>query len=325
MVIPSEVQQWYSENRERLLVLEKIVRTTLDNFAAPRRYLFAGRIKTVESLTEKLDLGRIRSLSALDDAYAATIVIPTYAHEPVVRDFLGTAFNQTNILARGSTRKLADHFRFDATRMYFTLSGAAASSDVGKLMFEVQIHSAFDYAWSTVTHDLVYKNETVDWRRLRVAAQMKALVEQLDAIGEHFDGFVDSISPSPSPEVSVRNMIINHIGNLFSTAKLPSELKPDAPSRLAETVVAYLESDGCRKTDLEGRVNSTLAALDDYIDKVAPRDIPRSLTLGQLMFGIMWRAKVLSEHVKHRILCTDALTLEFPELKSYRNVVDLTR
>jgi ppGpp synthetase/RelA/SpoT-type nucleotidyltranferase len=320
VIVPAEVQRWYSDNRNRLELLERKVRPAIEHFASSRGYLYSGRIKALESLVEKIDTGRVASWSELEDAFAATVVVPTYSHEPNVRGFLKTAFHEERFRERGSASKPADQFRFDATRVYCRLVSPGSSVvEYDQIMFEVQILSVFDYAWQKVTHDLVYKHTTVEWRRLRAAAQMKALVEQLDAIAEHFDSFVTAIASSEWAETSAQTAIIQHIEHLFDLGRLPSELRPAAPSRLAETVLSYLQQDGCKRSEIHDRVARSLRTVDEYLEMTAPRDIPRSLTLAQLIFGIMYRAGAVSNGVRQRILLNDAMRAAFPELKDYKN------
>jgi len=324
VIVPTEVQQWYGENRARLETLEREVRGAMEKLAKDRGYLYSGRIKTVASLAEKIDLGRIASFTDLDDAYAGTIVIPTYAHESDVRQFLSAAFFEVRVRARGEASKASDSFRFDSTRVYLTLRRPEeATSEHQRLLFEVQILSAFDYAWQKVTHDLVYKHETVDWQRSRAAAQMKAVVEQLDAIAQHFDSFAPTVARSNWPEIDAKNETVSHLESLFTLGKLPEELKPAFASRVAEAVIAFLENDGCRPRALVERARAVMADLDAFIDRTAPRDIPRSLTLAQLIFGVSYRSGTLSARVRQRILLSEAMVSQFPELRTYGHAFGL--
>jgi ppGpp synthetase/RelA/SpoT-type nucleotidyltranferase len=321
VIIPVEVQNWYSENRSRLELVERKAKPALDHFTASRGYLYSGRIKTLESVVEKIDTGRVASWSKLDDAFAALIVVPTYSHEPAVRDFLESAFYVEDTRERGATSKPAEQFRFDATRVYCRLTSPSASADLyDQILFEVQILSAFDYAWQKVTHDLVYKHATIEWRRLRAAAQIKAVVEQLDAIAENFDAFVTAIAPSEWAETSAQTTIVRHIDELFKRGSLPSELIPAAPSRLAQTVLSYLQNDGCRREEMRDRVARALHDIDTYLSGKTPSNVPLSLTLAQLLFGIMYQSGAISTKVRQRILLNGPMLLEFPELRGYGNV-----
>jgi hypothetical protein len=112
-----------------------------------------------------------------------------------VIDFLGRAFNQVVVRGRNDTRKPPDVFRFEATRFIGMLhrpAGTDPKEPLFNLAFEVQVRSAFEHAWSVTTHELVYKSQSVDWKRMRLAAQLKAAVEQL-ASSVAFPGFPSAL------------------------------------------------------------------------------------------------------------------------------------
>ena|ERR1700730_3627442 len=85
-------------------------------------------------------------------------------------------------------------------------------SEKYRLLFEVQIKSAFDHAWSTATHDLTYKSNQIDWRRLRLSAQIKAIVEQLDVAILGFEQMAPLIAENPDRRLRIKR----EIGDLFT-------------------------------------------------------------------------------------------------------------
>jgi ppGpp synthetase/RelA/SpoT-type nucleotidyltranferase len=317
VIVPTEVQQWYSEARPRLVFIEDRVKATLDNYAGKEGFLFSGRIKSAESLSEKIDTGRVAGFDEIDDAYAATIVVPTYSYERQVRSFLTQVFHEQYVAVRGSVSKPPEAFRFDSTRVYCRLSAHPAATPPEQMLFEVQILSAMDYAWQTVTHDLVYKHSVVDWRRVRAASEMKAMVEQLDQIGEGFDTFVDLVRPGTWPEIDAKNEVTTRLDALFSAGALPLELQPEAMSRVADAVVATLRSDRRRYDELRALASTAMDRLTEYIQSKAAAGVPKSLTLAQLVFGVMYRCAVVSPSVKQVVLINEALLTEFPELRAY--------
>ena len=67
-------------------------------------------------MAEKLEGGRYRLWSELDDLYACTLVIPTAESEEHVLAFLGVAFEIVEVRSRNNRAKPPDVFRFDTTR-----------------------------------------------------------------------------------------------------------------------------------------------------------------------------------------------------------------
>lgn len=68
-----------------------------------------------------------------------------------------------------------------------------------------------------------------------------------------------------------------------------------------------------------------MGALDDYIQQTAPVNIARSVTLSQLLLGIMYSAGVISTNVRQRIVLNPALELSFPNLRNYPHTSELWR
>lgn len=108
-----------------------------------------------------------------------------------------------------------------------------ALSDV---VFEVQILTAFEYAWSTVTHDLVYKGPGVDWQRRRLAAQLKAVVEQLDLLIDAFESAATGIPESIDDESEAHVDILAVFQRLERDELLGVDVIPQSWQRFAECV-----------------------------------------------------------------------------------------
>ncbi len=117
-----------------------------------------------------------------------------------------------------------------------------------EVVFEVQIKTAFEHAWSTVTHDLVFKGQQVDWRSKRLAAQLKALVEQIDFLVNQFEATAAAIQPSSDPATDTQALIVATCKELIDDGSLPASLCPESWQRFGER---------CSHSSADGRGTTT--------------------------------------------------------------------
>lgn len=207
--------------------------------------MFLDRIKDLGSLSEKLEGGRYSSWEEIDDLYACTIVIPVPDQEAEVLNRLAQSFQQVKIRDRSEVKKAPEIFRFDGLRWYGRMradEAARRQPGIGEVVFEVQVLTAFEHALSLVTHNLVYKADNADWKRLRLAAQLKAAVEQIELIIVAFDHAADSVRVSPWPETEVKTRLIEGFKGLVSRGLVSESLVPESWRRFADNVVQLIQS-----------------------------------------------------------------------------------
>jgi hypothetical protein len=239
MSVPVAVQAAYDATVDSLRQLEAIVGQTIQHWASANDYLFKGRIKDAQSLSEKLETGRFATWPEIDDLYACTVVIPTAGHVERVLGFLRAAFREREIRGQGVSQKAPDVFRFDAPRFIGTLTpqeGVERPAGLDDVLFEVQILTAFEYAWVVATHDLVYKGGHVDWRRARLAAYLKAAAEEADALITSFELTAESIPLSPHTATNRRERIAEFFKAEFEAGRIPTPLEPASWARFCENV-----------------------------------------------------------------------------------------
>ena len=92
MIYPSILDRKYQEYYPFVEEVAKKVKETLLNFCENKGYAFTSRIKTVESLAEKIETGRFQKWTDLDDLFACTVIIPTLSHEDEVLEFCQNSF-----------------------------------------------------------------------------------------------------------------------------------------------------------------------------------------------------------------------------------------
>jgi ppGpp synthetase/RelA/SpoT-type nucleotidyltranferase len=298
VITASQTKSKYTSVEGYLEFVRTRVRDTLLAYCDTKNYAFVTRIKTLPSLSEKIESGRYRKWSEIEDLLACAVVIPTLLDEDPVLTFLTSAFEQVDLKRRGSTQKAPDSFRFDSTRFVGRLrrpENLAADEPAYQVIFEVQVRSAFEHAWSVTTHELTYKGQIVSWNRLRLAAQLKAAAEQLDMLIIGFEDAAGKIAPSHWPEIQAKTEITDFFKEQFGSNRLPIELTPKDWSRFGDNVFAMLRSSpwsrGKRPNDIAKAISEHMAA---EINSLGPERIPMSVSLLQFVFGAMCKAGVIA-------------------------------
>lgn len=316
MIYPSILDRKYQAYLPFLEDVARRVRNTLVNFCESRDYAFVSRIKNVESLAEKIETGRFKTWEDLDDLFACTIITPTLSHEKDVLEFCQETFKINKIIKRGQNKKSPEVFKFDSTRIYAKLkrlteidnSNALSIYDI---LFEVQIKSAFEYAWSVTTHDLVYKSPDIDWKRFRLAAQIKATVEQLDTLLLAFEEMSSIIQESNDSAIKIKRQLAQEINQLFKIEKLPDELQPKDMTRFCENLYNLLLTMASEK-----EMKKIIKRVTQKIQSTPNRKIPRSISLFQYFCAILICENLIQTPIKkYYFHITDELITLYPSVQ----------
>lgn len=287
------IRQAFDRVQPLLADIQRYVRETLEPYCRSRKYIFFDRTKDLGSLSEKLESGRYSSWSDLDDLYACTIVVPVSAHEDGVLRKLDTSFDRYRIRSRSEAKKAPDVFRFDGVRWYGRIRPEAATlrqPGVGDVIFEVQVVTAFEYAWITVTHDLVYKADNADWQKDRLAAQLKAAVEQIEVIIAAFDTAAVAVLESPWPESEAKKAIIERCKLLAADGLIPVTVEPRSWRRFADNFVSLVRSFQRNPEQLKLAVVEILNTMDSELRGADPVSLPVGGTLFEYVLSIVSKA-----------------------------------
>lgn len=241
MGIPAAIRLRYERECDRYSSLQRYIAPVLAAYCGSEHYqLMQPRIKDLDSLADKLETGKYQKWADINDLVAAAIIVPTASHEDVVLAFLRSRFTEVAVLGRRSRPMAPDHFRFDLTRWYGQVGLDEGSPDdvrdLAGLTFEVQVRTYFEHAWSVVTHDLTYKSQRIDWRQLRLAAQLKAMVEQIELTIANFEGIAAVATEAMWPETDVQRRIQELLQALLVDVDL-DEMAPRSWSRASESVL----------------------------------------------------------------------------------------
>ncbi|QDV25316.1 RelA/SpoT domain-containing protein [Aureliella helgolandensis] len=321
MIVPSDIRRAYDFSDPYIVQMEQRVRDIVLSYCENEGYAYVGRRKELDSLSEKLESGRYKAWSDIDDVFGCTIVIPHLEKENAVIDYLNAKFRCVDLRARGKTKKPPDSFRFDATRFIGSLlfdSGVDSHPVFTSLKFEVQIRSAFEHAWSVSMHGLAYKTDDIDWKRKRVAAQIKAVVEQLDQLIVSFETAASPVIESPWPETEFLKAIYDCFHQLNEVNSFPEESVPSSWSRFSENLYSLLQSSRSWPRNFEDRLPYVRDCLDVVANHISNLDdFPRSISLHQLALGVLWDAKKLVPKLsRFTPIITSELEDIFPSLKS---------
>lgn len=324
MIIPSTTLHRFNEDAYLREAVFESVRGLVLHFCETNGFAFLGRIKTLESTAEKIETGRFANWSALEDLVACTVIIPTLLEEDAVVSFCREHLIVDRTVRRGQASKPADSFRFDATRVWCRLRkpeglDTGPGRSVYDIPFEVQVRTAFEHAWSVSTHKLAYKSNIVDWKRLRLAAQIKAAVEQLDTLIMAYEEAASHMPSGSWPEVERKRRIVRRVSHWIENGDLPSELAPKDYSRLADNLYSLLRCAG-----KEDDTKRALDRIESAISSASAEMIPRSISLFQYFFAVLVGSEFISLPLQHIFYChiTPELLILYPNLNVSVNSFD---
>lgn len=304
---PESVRNAYDASRSIIESVRKYVSKTLKYFCGDR-YIFRDRTKDLTSLSEKLETGRFGKWSELDDLYACTIVVSVSSSEQEVLEYLRSAFMEVRIRGRSDAKKDPGTFRFDGLRWYGRIRPETADRmlpGVSSFIFEVQVLTAFEYAWCQVNHSLVYKADEVDWKRERLSAQLKAAVEQIEMIIASFDATSSLVPESPWPASDSMKLISSKFKQWMVEGKISDTLQPASWKRFAENVYNIVKQ--VNRDAPSQAVHDLLSSVEIELDSADAVSAPTSGTLFQYVLAVVARSGNLNKVRKSYIVQSSEL------------------
>jgi ppGpp synthetase/RelA/SpoT-type nucleotidyltranferase len=319
MITPARILNKYRSVEPYLAPVRDRVRDSLLVFSESKGFALVSRIKSLESVAEKVETGRFGKWAEIDDLVAITVVIPTLADESAVIEFLRDSFEEVDLKKRGSSLKAPEVFRFDSTRFIGRLRAPDENSraPIHDVPFEVQIRSAFEHAWSVTTHALVYKSADVSWSKMRLTAQLKAAVEQLDMLVMSFEHASKYIEPNEWPDIQAKADLREFFDDFVTSGRIPEELSPRDWSRFVDNVFRLVSSRSDRPKPAK-ILNEVKRTFETEIAILGPEAIPLSVSLWQLTFASLFKGGSIHGELRNHIpLITPELEDLYPKLRGF--------
>lgn len=324
MAVSARIVELYAEAVPHVRALRGVVAPSIEMFCRRGEFHFVDRIKTLESVAEKLESGRYSSFTDLDDLYAIAIVVLTLNDVDAVLQWLRHTFDVVSIKRRLSTPTDPDVFRFDCVRFYGRLNSSEELelSPLLNLVFEVQVRTAFEHAWCVVTHGLTYKSATVSWETARLSATLRAIVEQVDLTVVGFEDVARRVHRAKWERGEALSQISKEISAFFDRGELPDELRPQAWSRFVDNVYSLIRAEAIRRESNSRPRQSTLRriqrecieAIRSWIQGTAASDVPRSLSLYQIFYGVVVSGGAVDRNINYRIFGIEDIVALFPSV-----------
>lgn len=235
MKIPASIRELYKAQRAVNEKLQECVgallRPRLEKF-----WHYDDRIKTEESFALKIESGRFADPANLEDFFGCMIVVRNYREireaEVIVKELF--EFGSRRPPSPAKANKYANSFQFDDLRLYvrYKRDPAVKEKGVEGTLFEIQIKTFLQHAWSIATHDLTYKSDSVSWPKQRIAYQVKAMLEHAEvSIAE-----AETLSKCTNlPQRHERSDSTNEIIKMLREHWKPDDL-PENLSGLAENI-----------------------------------------------------------------------------------------
>lgn len=316
MIVPPKISLFYDNCRSSLTTISSIMKETLFPYCERCNYAYKQRIKSLESLCEKIESGRYKTLDEIDDLVASTIIIATLEQESGVIEYINSVFSVETIKKRNTTRKAPDTFRFDSTRIICKLNNYKQSPEpIYNIPFEIQILTSFEHAWQITTHALAYKSSEIDWKVMRLSAQLRASIEQLDMLVSSFSVIKDNVTESEWLDISIMKQISRFVNTMVEHGNIYEEHLPKDLTRFSDTFYSMI-----KETTKNGKIYNidyVNALLHEFETFMNSDKIPISITLLQyLTVFLLKRNKLQREPTNFCYLITTEVADLYPEIQS---------
>lgn len=302
--------------------LQKTVNAVFEN-SKNKRWHFESRVKEIESFAVKLETGRVRDPFRLEDFLGCTLVV---SNSSEIDDAIALVRKHFSVKYRrpkkpGETHKAADAFPFDDIRLYVQRKPAPGLplEPIDEVIFEVQVKTFLQHAWSIATHDITYKTDNISWGKDRVAAHLKAALEHIELSLKEADSLAKSSAVALNNEKTTHvAMVADILIRNWKRADLPKNLRA-----LAQAVSEVLKVAEMSPKDLDDLLQAAKKKGNSVPLNLSPYGAILSMIIGSRAEHLDMR---LSELGKPTVLLTPEISLpaNFPSDGAKAGIIQLT-
>jgi len=261
--VEASIRRKHGELFDQYNPVEIEVKELLGTACDENGWIFQDRLKSIESFALKVLDGRYQDYS-LDDFYACTVVVPNLMSIESALELIRGTFRIDEEKPGAEIRTRPTEFSFDSIRFYCRLPSSLKPTDYQELLFEIQVKTLLEHAWSKATHQFSYKSADVSWAKERLSAQFKAILNNVDL------SIMEMERLSKSGALDKKNPRYESLKTVLEF--LNSEFGSDNDKRLAEhignlfarTGVSITQVEKCLKSEFKEGRGTNLKNLSTY-------------------------------------------------------------
>lgn len=175
MKIERSVRDHYRSLMDIYNPISEEVSSLLKGACEKNGWIYSSRIKEEDSYALKLATGR-----EVDDFFGCSIVVPSLQHVADAVTLVDSCVAIIDRRPKDVIRHRPTEFSFDSVRLYCQLIDSVKPTPMHGKKFEVQVKTLLEQAWSQATHDFSYKGGDISWAKERLAAQLKAMLDNVE-------------------------------------------------------------------------------------------------------------------------------------------------
>jgi ppGpp synthetase/RelA/SpoT-type nucleotidyltranferase len=254
MKVPASIRRLYEDQKEINERLKTIIDERIQGFKYARWH-YESRVKELTSFALKIESGRFDNPGALEDFFACTLVVANTSEIDQAENLIGENFavKERRPPRPNHTHKAANAFPFDDLRLYVALPDTQVTprTDLIGIVFEAQIKTFLQHAWSIATHDLLYKADDANWSKERIAYQIKAMLEHAEISIQEAESLATSVSlAKENRQTALIKKGIALVKSQWAKDELPEDVR-----RLAVNITTLMDAVRLEIGELEKILN----------------------------------------------------------------------